>query len=282
MTYNLMPKNAEKFYCEKCDFGCSKKSNYDKHLLTRKHKILTNTYEMALKNAEYLCDCGKKYKHRQSLHHHKKTCQFIEESHFIEDSGKKETTKNEYNSIIDEFTNIIAKQQETIEALVPKIGNTSITNNTNNTSNINDNRNFNINMFLNDQCKDAMNLTDFVDSIQLTLEDVMSIGEQGQTRGFANILIDKLSSMDMYKRPLHCSDVKRETLYIKNNDEWNKETEDRTQMKCAIDHISKKGLQTAPDLDIPEDKMCNTLFEMVKTPIDHKKIISKVAKEVKV
>ena len=122
MTYNLMPKNAEKFYCEKCDFGCSKKSNYDKHLLTRKHKILTNTYEMALKNAEYLCDCGKKYKHRQSLHHHKKTCQFIEESHFIEDSGKKETTKNEYNSIIDEFTNIIAKQQETIEALVPKIG----------------------------------------------------------------------------------------------------------------------------------------------------------------
>ena len=162
---------------------------------TRKHQLATKSTDFTPKNTEYFCDCGKKYKDRTGLWRHKKKCHLFHE-----------TTKNEYNSIIDEFTNIIAKQQETIEALVPKIGNTSITNNTNNTSNINDNRNFNINMFLNDQCKDAMNLTDFVDSIQLTLEDVMSIGEQGQTKGFANILIDKLSSMDMYKRPLHCSD----------------------------------------------------------------------------
>ena len=91
-------------------------------------------------------------------------------------------------------------------------------------------------MLLNDQCKDAMNFTVFVDSILLTLEDV--IGEQGQTRGLANILIDKLSSEDLYKRPLHCSDVKRETLYIKNNDEWNKETEDRSHIYSAICHIS--------------------------------------------
>ena len=270
MATKNTPKNAEKFYCENCDFRCSKKSDYERHLNTRKHQLATKSTDFTPKNAEYFCDCGKKYKDRTGLWRHKKKCHLFHE-----------TTKNEYNSIIDEFTNIIAKQQETIEALVPKIGNTSITNNTNNTSNINDNRNFNINMFLNDQCKDAMNLTDFVDSIQLTLEDVMSIGEQGQTKGFANILIDKLSSMDMYKRPLHCSDVKRETLYIKNNDEWNKETEDRTQMKCAIDHISKKGLQTAPDLDIPEDKMCNTLLKWLRLLLTIKKLYPRLLKKLR-
>ena len=271
-----MPKNAQKFYCEKCDFGCSKRSNYEKHLRTAKHtmvtEMVTDSYE---KNARYYCECGKSYKHRQNLYvHRKNSCTYTNaaaSSNVVSDES--ENSESETEKICKRLMPMF---KEMVMDMAPALQPNHTVNN------INDNRNFNINMFLNDQCKDAMNLTDFVDSIQLTLEDVISIGEQGQTRGFASILIDKLSSMDLHKRPLHCSDVKRETLYIKNNDEWNQETEDRPQMKCAIDHISKKGLQTAPDLDIPEDKMCNTLFEMGKTPIDHKKIISKVAKEVKV
>ena len=139
-----------------------------------------------------------------------------------------------------------------------------------------------MNVFLNEQCKDAMNLTDFIDSIQLSIEDVANIGEHGQTSGFANILIDNLKSLDLYKRPLHCSDSKRETLYVKNNNEWNKESEDRTQLKEAIDHISRKGIQKVPDLNMSDEKISGTICEIVKTPVNHKKIISKVAKEIKI
>lgn len=262
-----MPKNAQNFYCEVCDFACSKKSNYESHLRTAKHRNRTISNDFSPKNAEYFCECGKRYTARNSLWYHKKKCTYLQD---ITDT-KKKSDSSDTKQICQELMPMFKEMMMDIAPVLQP----------NNT--INDNRqNFNINMFLNEQCKDAMNLTDFVNSIQLTIEDVTNIGKQGQTSGFANILIDKLTSMDLYKRPLHCSDTKRETLYVKNNDEWNKETEDRTQIKDAINHISFKGIQKVPDLSLPQDEICNTISEIVHTPVNHKKIISKVVKEIKV
>jgi hypothetical protein len=258
-------KNAKKYVCEKCDFKCSKKSNFKTHLSTKKHKMVTNDDTKSPKNAQiYICECGKSYRYRQGLSIHKKKCT-------LHTDVERKKPESDHASLAKELVPLI-------KDLIIEIAPVLQPNHT-----INDNRqNFNINMFLNEQCKDAMNITDFVDSMQLSIEDVTNIGEQGQTTGFANILIDKLTSMDLYKRPLHCSDAKRETLYVKSNDEWNKEPDDRPHIKEAIDYISRKSIQKVPDLSMTDEQISDTIFEIVKTPVNHKKIISKVAKEVKV
>ena len=278
-------KNNQLFYCDFCDYTTSRKSQFERHLSTAKHlkwnngsKMVVKKFQKVPKLTPYICDCGKKYKYDSGFYRHKKTCTFLkEENKVCEDIQLKKET--DYEEIINGFTNIIMKQQETIDSLIPNVGNTSITNQTNNNTNTN---HFNINVFLNEKCKDAMNFNDFIDSIQLSIEDVANIGKHGQTSGFADILIEKLTSIDLYKRPLHCSDAKRETLYVKTNDEWNKESDDRAHLKSAIDHISRKGIQKVPDLDLPDEKITDTIFEIVKTPVNHKKIISKLAKEVKI
>ena len=269
MLTNKTPKNAKNFNCGLCDFNCCKQSDYDRHLLTRKHKMLTNVDKKMPENPKaFICECGKSYKYRQSLHVHKKKCTFHNDE---EEDVERKKPESDHASLAKELVPLI-------KDLIIEIAPVLQPNHT-----INDNRqNFNINMFLNEQCKDAMNITDFVDSMQLSIEDVTNIGQQGQTTGFANILIDKLTSMDLYKRPLHCSDAKRETLYVKSNDEWNKEPDDRPHIKEAIDYISRKSIQKVPDLSMTDEQISDTIFEIVKTPVNHKKIISKVAKEVKV
>jgi len=276
MSTDKMPKNAKKFYCENCDFTCSKHSNYVSHLLTRKHKLATKSTDKMPKNAEYTCECGKYYKDRSGLWRHKKKCTFkiddTESNNEYENNQiVQNTSKNDNITLAKELVPLI---KDLMVDVLPALQPNYIDNSTNNITNVN--------IFLNEQCKDAMNLTDFVESIQLTVEDVINVGEHGQTSGFANILIDKLSSLDLCKRPVHCSDAKRETLYVKNNDEWNKEAEDRPQIKDAIEYISRKGIQKVPELNLPDEKISDTIYELVKTPINHKKIISKMAKEVKI
>lgn len=262
-------KQATKFECTKCDFICFKKSNYEKHLLTQKHKRITQSNDLMPKNAKkYLCICGCEYKYASGLSKHKKKCPSLTNKDISITSNK--------DSSNDKLVEYLMKENSELKKML--VEHCSVTNNTNNTNN----NHFNINVFLNEECKDAMNLTDFIDSIQLSIEDVANIGEKGQTSGFAKILVDKLSALDLYKRPLHCSDAKRETLYVKDNDMWDKEPHDRPRIKQVIDHISMKGIQRVPELDLPNDKMTTTISEIVNTPINHKKIISTVAKEVKI
>ena len=148
------------------------------------------------------------------------------------------------------------------------------------TNNINNNQNFNINIFLNEQCKDAMNLTEFLESIQLNLQDLMKIADDGQTTGISNILIDKLNSMDVFRRPVHCSDVKNETIYIKDQDIWEKEEENKPKLKNALDSITRKSIQTLAGINQHPDYYVKTVSELYKEPREDKKIISKLAKEV--
>jgi hypothetical protein len=238
-----MLKNAEVFFCETCDFKCSKLSNYNKHILTRKHKILTNpnavlTEKMPENN--FQCKCGKIYKHMSSLCHHKKICKFDTDSQTTKDVEKDASAPISTECVLElikqnkELQNTIVEQSKTIAELANKP--TSITN-----TNCNNNNRFNINFFLNEQCKNAMNITDFVDSLKLTLQDLEKTGELGYVKGITNIIVNGLNELDVYKRPIHCSDVKRETMYIKDNDSWEKENSDKAKIKKMIKHISYKN-----------------------------------------
>ena len=245
-------KNAIKFYCEKCDFICCKKSNYEKHCLTRKHQI--NYNELPKKEQKmpkkYYCNCGKEYNYRQGLYTHRKSCnkKSIEPITINQKYNNSENCNNE-NTILNELDikSLILElvksntdlQKQMLE--VCKNNNTTINNNNSN------NKTFNMQVFLNEKCKDAMNIMDFVNSMTLDFSDLEELGELGYVEGISRQMIRKLSEMDIYKRPIHCSDLKRETIYVRDNDVWEKETETYDNLRKTIKYITKKN----GDLMIP-------------------------------
>ena len=228
-------KNAQKFNCNYCDFGCSKLSEWNRHVLTLKHqnvdKMLTNVDISALKNAtpNYLfCDCGKKYSHRQSLNIHRKKCTF-----------EKENNNSDKNEIIE----YLLKANSDLKTMVIDVCK-QIQPNTNNISNshINShNKTFNLNVFLNEQCKDAMNITEFVESLQIQLSDLENVGKMGFVEGISNIIIKNLKDLDVTQRPIHCTDKKREILYVKDEDKWEKENESKQKIRKAIKKVAHKN-----------------------------------------
>ena len=252
MDIKKMPKNAEKFNCDVCDFKCCKQSNYNKHILTPKHKINQKRYKMVQNNAnenieeddkKYTCECGLVYKHYSGLWRHKKKCQ-------------KENTENTENTEIEnnitpeliieiikqnqEFKDLLLEQNKTIIELSK---NTTIINNTSNSHN----KTFNLQVFLNETCKDAMNIMDFVDSIKIQLSDIESIGELGYVNGMSKLIIKHLNALDENMRPVHCSDPKRDSLYVKDKNVWEKEDPENKKIKKAIKYISHKNICALPE-----------------------------------
>ena len=274
MTSIISPKIPKIFSCETCDYKCRNKKDFNKHLLTTKHKILTNTSGFSLKVAEYVCDCGKQYKHRQSLNNHKNKCTYKESSQDTEITVEP-TMEYLLKENLEMKKDNLEMKKMMIE-LCKKIEPSTITNNTNNSNN----QNFNINIFLNEECKDAMNLTDFVDSIQLSIEDMLRIGNDGQTSGMSNILIDKLNALDIVKRPLHCSDTKKEIIYVKDDDKWEKEERNNPKIKNALESLTNKTIKAMPCLENNPDEYLKTISEVLKEPREDNKIISDVAKEI--
>ena len=237
-----MPKNAENFICEKCNFICSKKSNYNKHLLTAKHKILTQNAENAELCKGYLCTCGKKYKHRQSLHSHKQICNF--------DASVKENTVEdtiEPSLIMDlikqnnDFKQLMIEQTN---QMLEFAKNTQIINN--HTTNHN-NQKFNLNFFLNDTCKDAMSITDFLRNMNVHIDELEYIGNHGYVNGMTKMIMDRLKDMDVTKRPIHCTDIKRETMYIKDDSGWSKDTDELSKLRKILNRISMNNYRSIPD-----------------------------------
>ena len=246
--------NAEKcrnFLCEFCDFKCYKKSNYLTHINTKKHndnKMITNDNYLMPKNAEYVCKCGNIYKHMSGLSRHKKKCTFTDEDIKIKEQV---ITINPTNIITTELVlelikdnkemkQIILEQHNTLNSLV-KNGTNQITNSHNN--NNNNNKTFNLQLFLNETCKDAMNIMDFVESIKLQLSDLEKVGELGYTQGISNIITTNLKALDVTQRPVHCTDKKRETMYIKDEDKWEKEDIQNTRLKKVIKHVENKNIR---------------------------------------
>ena len=194
-------------------------------------------------------------------------------------------SENSSDSVVESLLKENLEMKTLMMEMCKQLQCNNITNNTtNNTTNNNMNNTniFNINMFLNEQCKDAMNMSEFIESIQLNVEDIVSIGEKGQVEGMANILVEKLNSIDIFKRPVHCSDVKRETIYVKDEDKWEKEEKEKPKLKNAIEELTKKSMKSMPYLEDDPDKYVKTVSEVLKDPRDDRKIISKIAKNVRV
>jgi hypothetical protein len=244
-----MPKNAEIFLCNKCNFKCSKKSNYEQHLLTRKHNMELNGNDWKSKNA--VCEnCEKTFKTASGLWKHQQKCtnkQMVRQHDPEPDISKRDILtileqNQEFKQLMLDQSRQIQKQQDENQELqkqlieAVKIGGSHIENQT-----INNNQKFNLQFFLNEQCKDAINMSDFIENMELDMEDLTETGRLGYVGGISRILVNKLQELDIYKRPLHCTDMKRETLYIRENDEWAKEDHSKEKLKEIVEKVSNKN-----------------------------------------
>jgi hypothetical protein len=251
------PKNAKKYYCEICDFTSNKLSEYDRHNLTKKHKMAEYNQIQPEKRQktpeEYSCECGKVYLHRASLYNHKKKCTYIEPEFKEDENLNNSETNNIIKTLVDQNNKLMEtiaenekKQQEENQKLqsqiIEAVKEGKTINNINNVSNNVNNVNYSINVFLNDQCKDAMSLTDFIETIKYQLEDLENVGRLGYVDGISKLFIENLSGMEVTKRPIHCTDLKRKSLYIKNNDEWTKDN-NNTEMRKAINKVANNNMK---------------------------------------
>ena len=246
----MLTEKGQNFYCEKCDYICYKKNHYDRHCLTSKHlnvdKMLTNVDTKGAKKG-HMCECGKKYSYRQSLSVHKKICTFgINEYEF--NKCMDITDSNIIVKLIkqnDEFKNMLIDQNKLIveqnNKLINICKNGTIINNSNNTNTNCNNKTFNLNLFLNETCKDAMNIMDFVDSLKLQLSDLENMGKIGFVEGISNIIIKNLKAMDIHLRPVHCGDLKREVMYVKDENKWEKENQEKNKLRKVIKKIAHKN-----------------------------------------
>ena len=216
----MIQKVAPKFYCDYCHYSTSRKCNWDKHILTRKHEILTKTDANATKTACYKCECGKIYKHRQSLFTHVKKCTFKKDKREEKKEEIKETEELESLSKKD-LLNVIKE-------MIPKIGNT-----TNNNS-------INIQVFLDEKCKDAMTIQNFVTQLTMTIEDIVNHKQLGLPGGVSNILIENLKPIPLMERPIHCTDLKKRTWMVNDANEGWKEDNGKTVIKEAGFGINKR------------------------------------------
>jgi hypothetical protein len=286
MAMKKVPKSSNILNCEICHYSTSRKSQYIRHLSTAKHKnnelaINGNNLSILKSSNEYLCQiCQNKYKDYSGLWKHKKKCLQKEEPKINQDDLIKYLMKE--NS---DMKNLVL---EVCQKIQPTI------NNTNTNSN---NKTFNLNIFLNEECKDAMNIMDFVDSLKLQLEDLENVGKTGFVDGISNIIVKNLKALDVNKRPVHCSDIKREVLYVKDENKWEKENEEHNKMKKVIHQITHKNIKQIPEW-VSENPLCkdssstknDEYMKLLSNSMsgdgqkeqetNMNKIISKVAKEV--
>jgi hypothetical protein len=236
------------FVCEKCDFKCSKKGDLNRHLQTKKHKtayLVTFGDEILHKNITTCDVCFKKYKSRNGLWLHAKKCKKMEQ---IEKQTEEPIETNE----IKVLTNLVLELVKSNTSLQTQMMEVCKTNSTTNIqhNNHSHNKTFNMQFFLNEQCKDAMNIMDFVNSMTLEFADLEDVGKLGYVEGISGIIIRKLNEMDIYKRPIHCSDGKREIMYVHDDNVWEKENSTYDKLRKAIKHITKKN----GDMMIPWSK----------------------------
>jgi hypothetical protein len=235
----LTAEKCPKFICEPCDFTCSKPSNYDKHLLTRKHENLINPNILNSKNKKvFECNiCKHIYKHASTLSAHKKKC-IKSELVLLEEPHVKGQTENEIKILTNMVLELVKSNtdlQKQMMEVCKNSNNTVIKNNNNN------NKTFNLHFFLNEQCKDAMNLTEFIDTMELEFSDLEDVGKLGYVEGISKIMIRKLNELDIYKRPIHCSDAKREIMYVKEHNVWEKEKNSNQHIRKAIKRVTHKN-----------------------------------------
>jgi Txe/YoeB family toxin of Txe-Axe toxin-antitoxin module len=242
-------KVASKYFCSNCEYYTSRKSSYDKHLTTLKHLKLTPVNSLFEKSCtkvanqeKFICiNCSKEYVSRVGLWKHKNKCNFLKNICKVDDNEY----NNEENKIISseptdkDMIMMLIKDNSELKNLMIKVLENGTNNNSNNTINSH-NKAFNLNFFLNETCKNAMNIMDFVESIQLQLSDLEKMGEIGYVDGISNIIVKNLNALDVTQRPVHCTDKKRETIYIKDEDKWEKD-EEKNKIRKVIKKVATKN-----------------------------------------
>ena len=286
----LFPHNIPKFICKCCNIKTNNKKDFNKHILTSKHKKLTivNTIDINIPQniincVKFTCKkCNKEYKSRVGLWKHNNFC--------LKEEKEEKKEENKMND--KEIINLLLTQNKELMNLLKN----GIINNTTNNNTTNNNKIFNLNFFLNETCKDAMNISEFVSSIKVNLEELENTGRQGYIEGISKIIVNRLNNLEQHFRPLHCSDSKREILYIKDNNEWIKESEDKPILTKAIKIIANENIkqiktwrENNTDCTLADSKKNNLYLKIVSNSMNGltkeegdkniSKIISNVAKK---
>jgi hypothetical protein len=272
------------FYCETCDYKTSRKSQYDRHLLTLKHKMELNDNSKSSKNESiFKCNCGRIYKFASGLSRHKMNCQ-NQNMTVSSKEDKNDDQELDYKSMFLTLVKQNADLQQTIQEIVPKIGNT-----TNNTIN----QKIDIQLFLQDNCKNALNIHEFINSLQITIDDLKQTTNTGLIEGVTNTMIKGLLKLELHERPIHCSDPKRDIMYIKDANVWDKDNNNE-KLKKTIEEVADKQLQSFstweqahPDYLLTEDGknkymkfLGNASVDLHEDKKKMNKIIKNIGKEV--
>ena len=291
----LFNKNEKEFSCETCNFNCCYLSDWNRHLSTRKHLDRHNGNKMKTSQHKnptfYECDCGKKYSSNSGLWKHKKNCI----KNLCDDKfATMEQLPKDFKITPQMFYELLKQNNELQKSLIQlakEKGPTNISNCGNN------NKTFNLQVFLNETCKDAINLSDFVEKIQVTISDLEETGKLGYAEGISKVFIKNLNDIDYSNRPIHCSDSKRETLYIKDDNHWIKEDDKKSNLTKAIKQVANKNIkkisewqQLHPYYSDPDSKqndkymkiVLNSMSGSTKEEADknYEKIVKNIAKEV--
>jgi len=285
-----------KFYCNICDYTCCKRFNFNRHKTSSKHILLTEGDKIPSKTSQnepndekYIClNCSKEYSSRNGLWKHKSKCNKSKEINIIDEPSDKQLIM----MLIKENSELRKEQTDIKEMILEIVKNgTHITSNSGNTTHTNShNKAFNLNFFLNETCKNAMNITDFVDSIKLQLSDLIDVGELGYVEGISKIIVKNLNNLDENVRPIHCTDKKRETMYVKDKGEWEKEDEKKSKITKAVKRVADKNIRLLPQFreKYPEyknsssktsDKYDKMVLEVMTTDEDkNEKIVKNISK----
>jgi len=286
-----IPKNPKVYTCQPCDLNTSNKKDYSKHLSTSKHLKQSEGYAKIkeIPKNPFSCECGSVYKHSSGLWRHKKVCQAKNSELTPETSQSPQEDVKTLTSLVIE---LMKSNTELQKQLVDVCKSSSTTNNINSHNN---NKTFNLQFFLNEQCKDAMNISDFANSFDLQLSDLESVGELGYVEGITKLFVDKLNSMDIYKRPIHCSDAKREIIYVKDDNKWEREERSNPKLRYAIKTVSFRNMKLAylwsdtyPESKDGDSHLNNTYMRLIKEStggngeisVNEDKIIRRIAKNI--
>jgi hypothetical protein len=262
MEINNTPKNADIYVCDKCNFKCSKKCDWTRHVTTRKHnmEIIGNNWKS--KNAECI-HCCKIFKSVSGLWKHRKKCNQEINTSTLKSSSNNNNAPDmnvvmvllkqnqDFKELMIGQSKQIQEQQEENQELQKQLlyavkdQNISY-NTTHNNTVTNNNQKFNLNFFLNTTCKDAMNMSEFIENIEIDFKDIENIGRNGYISGMTDMILSRIQELDVTKRPLHCTDLKRETMYIKDNDEWTKDTPENSKLHKTIKYVAKRNYATIP------------------------------------
>ena len=251
---------TSKYSCEICHYHTGHKPKYDRHILTAKHKRMTDGLQKGDFGTSLQCSCGKIYKFRQGLHKHRQLCsQTVASGNVVESAVLVELFKDLLNQQNKNHTDLINKLIER----EPMNNNSTFNNTTNN------NQKFNLNFFLNETCKDAMNIQEFIDNIRVSFDDLNKIGDAGFVNGLSDIFIRQLRDLDVEKRPIHCTDSKRDTIYLKENDIWEKDDKENKKLKNIIEKVEYKNVAALHSWcnQNPDSKVNNTPQNLLRDKI---------------